>query len=113
VGWPDTGPVVTFRGTGVANGYAFIARQHLSGLAVVNTPSYSLYHVISQSAGPIPSVSLLVSSFWSSTQIGYGSAASVVNNGFVRTFTDGKRQLLIPTVSRCTCTAPRPTASWL
>ncbi|KAJ7816755.1 hypothetical protein B0H14DRAFT_3111663 [Mycena olivaceomarginata] len=82
VGWPDTGPVVTFRGTGVANGYAFIARQHLSGLAVVNAPSYSLYHVISQSAGPIPSVSLLISSFWSSTQIGYGSAASVVNNGF-------------------------------
>ncbi|KAJ7829724.1 hypothetical protein B0H13DRAFT_2372408 [Mycena leptocephala] len=63
VGWPDTGPVVTFRGTnGVVNAYAFISRQHLSGLSVLNTPSYS--------------------SFWSSTQIGYGSAASVVNNGF-------------------------------
>ncbi|KAJ6537369.1 hypothetical protein DFH09DRAFT_1042449 [Mycena vulgaris] len=84
VGWPDTGPVVTFRGpNGTANAYAFIARQHLSGLAVENTPSYSLYHVISQSPGTtIPASSLAISSFWSTTQIGYGSAASVVNNGF-------------------------------
>ncbi|KAJ7256209.1 hypothetical protein B0H12DRAFT_1112786 [Mycena haematopus] len=83
VGWPDTGPVVTFAGTGGAvNAYAFIGRKHLSGLTVVNTPSYSLYHVISQSAGPIPNASVLVSSFWSTTQIGYGSAASVVNNGY-------------------------------
>ncbi|KAF7369401.1 hypothetical protein MVEN_00269100 [Mycena venus] len=83
VGWPDTGPVVTFRGgSGSANAYAFIARVHLNGLTQVNTPSYSLYHVISNSAGPIPSASLLVGSFWSSSQIGYGSAASVVNNGF-------------------------------
>ncbi|KAJ6574533.1 hypothetical protein B0H19DRAFT_935355 [Mycena capillaripes] len=83
VGWPDTGPVVTFRGTGGAvNAYAFITRSHLSGLSTVNTPSYTLYHVISNSAGPIPNSTVDISSFWSSTQIGYGSAASVVNNGF-------------------------------
>ncbi|KAJ7816020.1 hypothetical protein B0H13DRAFT_2460908 [Mycena leptocephala] len=57
-------------------------RWHLSGLSVLNTPSYSLYHVISQNSGPIPSTTMDISSFWSSTQIGYGSAASVVNNGF-------------------------------
>ncbi|KAJ7681367.1 hypothetical protein B0H17DRAFT_1333749 [Mycena rosella] len=84
VGWPDTAPVVTFRGTnGEVNAYAFIGRDHLSGLATVNMPCYSLYHVISQSVGPIPSTSMDASSFWSTTQIAYGSAASVVNNGFV------------------------------
>jgi hypothetical protein len=84
VGWPDTGPVVTFRGAnGSANGYAFITRTHLSGLSAINTPSFSLYHVISQSAGPIPATNIEISNFWTSTQIGYGSAASVVNNGFV------------------------------
>ncbi|KAF8186586.1 hypothetical protein K438DRAFT_2019814 [Mycena galopus ATCC 62051] len=83
VGWPDTGPVVTFSFDGDVNAYAFIARQHLSGLTVVNAPvSYTLYHVISESAGSIPTASVLVSSFWSTTQIGYGSAASVVNNGY-------------------------------
>ncbi|KAJ7670114.1 hypothetical protein DFH06DRAFT_1280142 [Mycena polygramma] len=83
VGWPDTGPVVTFRGTGGAvNAYAFINKAHLSGLSTVNTPSYSLYHVSSNSVGPIPTTSMDISSFWSSSQIGYGSAASVVNNGY-------------------------------
>ncbi|KAJ7171368.1 hypothetical protein C8R46DRAFT_1349371 [Mycena filopes] len=83
VGWPDTAPVVTFRGTGgQVNAYAFIARQHLSGLTVINQRSYTLYHVLSNSAGPIPAVTVDISSFWSTTQIGYGSAASVVMNGF-------------------------------
>ncbi|KAJ7139251.1 hypothetical protein C8R44DRAFT_659570 [Mycena epipterygia] len=84
VGWPDTAPVVTFRGTGGAvNAYAFMGKKHLSGLTVLNTPSYTLYHVISQSAdGSIPASTVDISSFWSTTQIGYGSAASVVNNGF-------------------------------
>ncbi|KAJ6504348.1 hypothetical protein C8R47DRAFT_1067260 [Mycena vitilis] len=83
VGWPDTGPVVTFRGTdGVVNAYAFISKSHLSGLSTVNTPSYSLYHVSSNSVGPIPTTTMDISSFWSSSQIGYGSAASVVNNGY-------------------------------
>ncbi|KAJ7453288.1 hypothetical protein B0H11DRAFT_2245526 [Mycena galericulata] len=83
VGWPNTAPVVTFRGTtGQVNAYAFIARDHLSGLATLNTPSYTMYHLLSQSSGPIPSTSVDVSSFWSTTQIGYGSAASVVNNGY-------------------------------
>ncbi|KAJ7463155.1 hypothetical protein FB451DRAFT_1493834 [Mycena latifolia] len=84
VGWPDTGPVVTFSGSSGVNAYAFIAKQHLSGLSRLNTPSYTLYHVVSQGTGTatIPSVSVDISSFWSTTQIGYGSAASVVNNGF-------------------------------
>ncbi|KAJ7463156.1 hypothetical protein FB451DRAFT_1493851 [Mycena latifolia] len=84
VGWPDTGPVVTFSGSNGVNAYAFIGKQHLSGLSRLNTPSYTLYHVISQGTGTttIPSVSVDISSYWSTTQIGYGSAASVVNNGF-------------------------------
>lgn len=84
IGWPDTGPVVTFRGTnGTVNAYAFIGRKHLSGLTQVNTANYSLYHVVTQSVGPIPTTTMDISSFWSTSQIGYGSAASVVNNGFV------------------------------
>ncbi|KAJ7779737.1 hypothetical protein B0H16DRAFT_1499718 [Mycena metata] len=84
VGWPDTGPVVTFQGTtpGQVNAYAFIARQHLSGLTVENQPSHTLYHLLAQASGPMPTVSVDVSQFWSTTQIGYGSAASVVRNGF-------------------------------
>ncbi|KAF7377217.1 hypothetical protein MSAN_00141400 [Mycena sanguinolenta] len=83
VGWPNTAPVVTFSLDGNVNAYAFMPRTHLnSALEVLNTPSYSLYHVTSSSAGAFPTVSLLVSSFWSSTQIGYGSAASVVANGY-------------------------------
>ncbi|KAJ7450527.1 hypothetical protein FB451DRAFT_1052198 [Mycena latifolia] len=84
VGWPDTGPVVTFSGSNGVNAYAFIGKQHLSGLSRLNTPSYTLYHVISQGTGTttIPNVSVDISSYWSTTQIGYGSAASVVNNGF-------------------------------
>jgi len=64
------------------NAYAFITRTHLSGLSAINTPSYTLSHVISQSAGPIPATNVEISSFWSTTQVGYGSAATVVNNGF-------------------------------
>ncbi|KAJ7478724.1 hypothetical protein B0H11DRAFT_2194285 [Mycena galericulata] len=83
VGWPNTAPVVTFRGTtGQVNAYAFIARDHLNGLTTFNMPSYTMYHLLSQSSGPIPTTSVDVSSFWSTTQIGYGSAASVVNNGY-------------------------------
>ncbi|KAK7051792.1 hypothetical protein R3P38DRAFT_2857396 [Favolaschia claudopus] len=97
VGWPDTGPVVTFRGSGGnTNAYAFMSRNHLSGLSQINTPSYSLYHLLSQSSGPMPSVSLAVSSFWSSSQIGYGSAASVVMNGYAYLYgatPDGKLAL--------------------
>ncbi|KAJ7829727.1 hypothetical protein B0H13DRAFT_2115633 [Mycena leptocephala] len=82
IGWPDTGPVVTFRGTnGTVNAYAFIGRKHLSGLTQVNTASYSLYHVVTR-AWAIPTTTMDISSFWSTSQIGYGSAASVVNNGF-------------------------------
>ncbi|KAJ7138315.1 hypothetical protein C8R44DRAFT_695416 [Mycena epipterygia] len=83
VGWPDSAPMVTFRGlNGAVNAYAFIAQQHLSGLAVLNTSSYALYHVTSQSGNIIPVVNMHIESFWSSTQIGYGSAGSVVHNGF-------------------------------
>lgn len=87
VGWPDTGPAVVFAGTnGAVNAYAVVAKQHLSGLSVSNTPTYSLYHVLSQdgSTATVPETSLEVSSFWSETEIGYGSAATVVRNGYVR-----------------------------
>ncbi|KAJ7290536.1 hypothetical protein C8J57DRAFT_1276083 [Mycena rebaudengoi] len=84
VGWPDTGPVVTFRGpSGQVNAYGFIQKQHLSGLSVLNTPSTSMYHVISQNAGPLPATSVVASPFWTSSQIGYGVAASVVTDNFV------------------------------
>ncbi|KAJ6492381.1 hypothetical protein DFH09DRAFT_841869, partial [Mycena vulgaris] len=67
---PDTGPVVTFRGgNGSASGYTFITRTHLSGLSAINTPNYSLYHVISQSIGPIPATNIEISNSWTSTQI--------------------------------------------
>ncbi|KAJ7149835.1 hypothetical protein C8R43DRAFT_1006812 [Mycena crocata] len=84
VGWPDTGPVVTFSFNGATSAYAFIAKQHLSGLSVINKPSYSLYHVSTQttSTSTLPTTSMDASSFWSSSQIGYGSAASVVRNNF-------------------------------
>ncbi|KAJ7259549.1 hypothetical protein B0H12DRAFT_1014274 [Mycena haematopus] len=83
VGWPNTGPVVTFSGlNGAVNAYAFIARQHLSGLSVEATPGYSLYRVVSQHAGPLPTTRVEISGFWPGTQIGYGTAASVLHNGF-------------------------------
>ncbi|KAJ7766221.1 hypothetical protein B0H16DRAFT_1793320 [Mycena metata] len=86
VGWPDTGPVVTFRGSlGVVNAYAFITQQHLSGLSVLNTTGYELYHVtsgIDLEGNILPSTTKHIDSFWTSTQIGYGSAASVVHDGF-------------------------------
>ncbi|KAJ7114961.1 hypothetical protein C8R44DRAFT_841958 [Mycena epipterygia] len=84
VGWPDSAPVVIFRGLdGVVNAYGFMAQQRLLGLSVLNTSGYSLYHVTSQHAGNIiPSATMHIESFWSSTQIGYGTAASVVHNGF-------------------------------
>ncbi|KAJ7836890.1 hypothetical protein B0H14DRAFT_2513969 [Mycena olivaceomarginata] len=84
VGWPDTGPLVTFRGlNGAVNAYAFITRQHLSGLDVLDTPGYSLYRVVSEHAESLPTAKVEISSFWSGTQIGYGTAASVLHNGFV------------------------------
>ncbi|KAK7000559.1 hypothetical protein R3P38DRAFT_3056369 [Favolaschia claudopus] len=84
VGWPDTGPVVTSTGVlGAVNAYAFIARQQLSGLAVVQTDGYSLYRVTSAHAGPqLPTTKVEVSAFWSRTEIGYGSAGSVLHNGY-------------------------------
>ncbi|KAJ6476740.1 hypothetical protein C8R47DRAFT_1052045 [Mycena vitilis] len=83
VGWPDTGPVVTLsNASGAVNAYAFITRQHLSGLDVLATPGYSLYRLTLQHAGTLPSVKVETSSFWSGTQIGYGSAGSVLRNGF-------------------------------
>ncbi|KAJ7092942.1 hypothetical protein B0H15DRAFT_776922 [Mycena belliarum] len=84
VGWPDTAPAVTFIGSSGTNAYAFLRKQHLSGLAMVNKPSTTLYHVISQGSGSsaLPSANVAVSGFWSSTQVGYGVAGSVVRNGF-------------------------------
>ncbi|KAJ7816740.1 hypothetical protein B0H14DRAFT_3743198 [Mycena olivaceomarginata] len=55
---------------------------HLSGLDVLDTPGYSLYRVVSEHAGSLPTAKVEISSFWSGTQIGYGTAASVLHNGF-------------------------------
>ncbi|KAJ6476718.1 hypothetical protein C8R47DRAFT_1289970 [Mycena vitilis] len=83
VGWPDSGPVVTFRGPGGAvNAYAFMAKAHLSGLGAINTPAHSLYRLSTTSSGPIPTTNMEGPSFWSSSQVGYGTAASVVRNGY-------------------------------
>ncbi|KAJ6452081.1 hypothetical protein C8R45DRAFT_883114 [Mycena sanguinolenta] len=82
VGWPNTGPVVTFSFLGVVNAYAFMTRQHLGGLSVLETAGYSLYRVVSQHPGCLPTTSVEVHNFWSGTQIGYGTAASVLHNGY-------------------------------
>ncbi|KAJ7285342.1 hypothetical protein C8J57DRAFT_1120507 [Mycena rebaudengoi] len=84
VGWPDTGPVVTFRGLfGEISAYGFMQKQHLSGLDVLNVPSTSMYHVTSQNANHLPTTRVVASPFWTSTQIGYGVAASVLTDKFV------------------------------
>ncbi|KAJ7669945.1 hypothetical protein DFH06DRAFT_1320979 [Mycena polygramma] len=106
----DDRPVVTFCGTGGAvNAYAFVAKAHLSGLGAVNTPSHSLYRLSTSSVGPIPTTNMEGSSFWSSSQIGYGTAASVVRNGFVScppSFMDGAANA---DDDRRICTARPPT----
>ncbi|KAJ7150653.1 hypothetical protein C8R46DRAFT_1123850 [Mycena filopes] len=86
VGWPDSAPVVTFRGPlGVVNAYAFVTQQHLSGLDVLATTGYELYHVTSGvdlTGKTLPSTARHVDAFWTANQIGYGSAGSVVHDGF-------------------------------
>ena len=84
VGWPNTGPVVTFAYNGAISAYQVIARQHLNGLTVLNTPDYSLYHVTSQTAdaNTIPATNMDISGFWTDNQVGYGNDASVVANGY-------------------------------
>ncbi|KAF7317433.1 hypothetical protein HMN09_00480000 [Mycena chlorophos] len=84
VGWPNTGPAVVFNYNGGVSAYAFMQRQHLSGLTVINTPSTTIYHVSQQSVDTsvLPSVSIDVSQFWSSSQIGYGSAHTVVQGNY-------------------------------
>ncbi|KAJ6498618.1 hypothetical protein DFH09DRAFT_1103150 [Mycena vulgaris] len=60
VGWPDTGPVVIFRGgNGSADGYTFITRTHLSGLSAINTPNYSLYHIPQRAWDGLPDANFL------------------------------------------------------
>ncbi|KAJ7688883.1 hypothetical protein B0H17DRAFT_1202745 [Mycena rosella] len=76
------GPGICGDGTRWVNAYGFMAKQRLLGLSVVNATGYSLYHVTSQRPGVIPSAKMHINAFWSATQIGYGSAASVVRNGF-------------------------------
>ncbi|TBU32701.1 hypothetical protein BD311DRAFT_686942 [Dichomitus squalens] len=84
VGWPNTGPVVTFSFNGAISAYQFLARQNLKGLSVTNTPDYSLYHVTSQTAdaSKIPTTNMDISGFWTGNQVGYGNDASVVANGY-------------------------------
>ncbi|KAF8186577.1 hypothetical protein K438DRAFT_2153258 [Mycena galopus ATCC 62051] len=86
VGWPNTGPVVTFSLLGAVGPEPVkmqcMTKQHLSGLSVLETQGYSLYRVVSEHPGPLPTTSLEITDFWSGTQIGYGTAASVLRNGF-------------------------------
>ncbi|KAJ7240803.1 hypothetical protein C8J57DRAFT_1438884 [Mycena rebaudengoi] len=87
VGWPDTGPVVTFRGSsGQVNAYAFIAKLHLSGLSVLSTPSFSLYHVISQTAGPLPATSVVY--LYGGTSGGKLAVAGAARTGFLGSLED-------------------------
>ncbi|KAJ7642020.1 hypothetical protein FB45DRAFT_1022734 [Roridomyces roridus] len=83
VGWPNTAPVVPFSSSTAVNSYAFIPRQHLSGLSVLADAGTTLYHLLWQGqANTMPTVSVAVSSFWSANQVGYGSTAALIHNGF-------------------------------
>ncbi|TBU37961.1 hypothetical protein BD309DRAFT_904328 [Dichomitus squalens] len=84
VGWPNTGPVVTFAFNGAVSAYQVLGRVHLNGLTQINDPDFSLYHVTSQTADPntIPATNMSVSGFWTSDEVGYGNDASVVVNGY-------------------------------
>ncbi|KAJ7616426.1 hypothetical protein FB45DRAFT_229049 [Roridomyces roridus] len=83
VGWPNTAPIVTFAFDNNVNSYAFIPRQHLSGLSVIADAGTTLYHALWQGqVNTMPSVSVAQSQFWSADQVGYGSTATVISNGF-------------------------------
>ena len=84
VGWPNTGPVVTFDFDGAVSAYQVLGRVHLNGLTQINDPDFSLYHVTSQTEDPntIPATNMDISGFWTSDQVGYGNDASVVANGY-------------------------------
>ncbi|KAJ7872711.1 hypothetical protein B0H13DRAFT_2553264 [Mycena leptocephala] len=89
VGWPDTTPLVISRGlNGAVDAYGFMAKQRLDGLTVLNATGNSLFHVTSQHPGEkiIPSTTRHINGFWSPTEIGYGTAAGVVHNGFAYLF---------------------------
>ncbi|KAF7367015.1 hypothetical protein MSAN_00960600 [Mycena sanguinolenta] len=86
VGWPDTTPLVVRRGplNGWVDAYGFMARQHLTGLTVLNSTGNDLFHVISRVAGEevIPNTAMTIANFWSATEIGYGTACHVIVDGY-------------------------------
>ncbi|KAF7290203.1 hypothetical protein MIND_01333800 [Mycena indigotica] len=81
VGWPDTGPAVVFS----FDNDGFIKRQHLSGLSLINTPDTTLYHVSQNpvNTNAMPQATVDTSKFWASNQVGYGTAATVLNGSYV------------------------------
>ncbi|KAJ6457781.1 hypothetical protein C8R47DRAFT_1028820 [Mycena vitilis] len=85
VGWPDTTPLVTYRGPfGVVEAWGFMAKQHLNGLEVLNVTGNALYRVTTTHPGEntVPSTKMINEAFWSPTEIGYGTAANMVHDGF-------------------------------
>jgi hypothetical protein len=99
VGWPDTGPVVTFSYNGSIGAWAFIDNQHFNTthnkMVALNNESINLYQVDYQpsSNGAIPVTSLFAESFWSTAEIGYGKATSVVRDGYVSNLFTSKQEL--------------------
>ncbi|KAJ7837978.1 hypothetical protein B0H14DRAFT_2790199 [Mycena olivaceomarginata] len=86
VGWPDTTPLVVARGppgTGWVDAYGWMAKQRLDGLTVLNATGNVLFRVTSRVSGEkeLPTTTF-VDTFWSPTEIGYGTAAHVIHEGF-------------------------------
>ncbi|KAJ7766196.1 hypothetical protein B0H16DRAFT_1413007 [Mycena metata] len=100
VGWPDTTPVVTLRAPlGVVNAYGWMAQQRLTGLEVLNQTGWTLYHVtsgIDLLGNSIPKAVSQIESFWKVDQIGYGTAANLVHDGYAYLYgaTPGRRLAL-------------------
>jgi hypothetical protein len=62
-----------------------MAKQRLDGLTVLNATGNVLFRVTSRVSGEkkLPTTTF-VDTFWSPTEIGYGTAAHVIHEGFVR-----------------------------
>ncbi|KAF8299890.1 hypothetical protein DL93DRAFT_2233881 [Clavulina sp. PMI_390] len=102
VGWPNTGPVVTFNYAGSVNGYMFVPKQHISGLTVEGGTYYSLYHLgyVSGQSSLLPTVSLDYKTWWGTSDIGYGAYGSVVQGNYAYLFgTTSSNQMALARVN--------------
>ncbi|KAF8316803.1 hypothetical protein DL93DRAFT_715701 [Clavulina sp. PMI_390] len=88
VGWPNTGPAVTYDFDGSVNGYMFVPKQHISGLTVEGDTYYSLYHLgyVSGQSSLLPTVSMDYQSWWGTNDVGYGAYGSVVQGNYAYLF---------------------------